>query len=331
MSLCNRIRKRNKSDLTKLERCLTKEKLSVGERIKRLERSRGMQVFLWSTLVVLLLYAVFAFLYSTVVVYASGKATSFLWFWPVTCVIALIAAVFLFLVLTGRLPQFKTAAMCLCTVFWLCVVVFLSVEAVVFSSGRKAPAGDGEYVIILGAQVRGEVPTLVLGARIRAAAEYLQEHPQAIAVASGGKGSGENISEAEAIRRGLVRLGISEERILLEDCSTSTAENLRFSAEVIQRYEREVSEGKAVSAVDKGTSNGTGDMAIATANKVSSDASEGNRNPVRFVSKNVVLVTNDFHVFRAVKLAKKQGYLNASGLGATEFFAITKEVLSGNF
>ncbi len=320
MGLKGLLSKRGKSDLERLERCLSKEKLSVGERMKRLERSKGMQVFLWITFAVLLLYAVFAFLYSTVVVYASGKATSFLWFWPVTCVVALGAAALLFLVLTGRLPRLKMTAMCLCAVFWLCMAVFLTVEAVVFSAGRKAPAEGGEYVIVLGAQVRGEVPTLVLGARIRAAAEYLKEHPQAIAVASGGKGSGETISEAEAIRRGLVRLGISEERILLEDRSTSTMENLRFSAEVIQNYEREMS-GLKEEIPLCGT----------------------NASPIRFVSKNVVLVTNDFHVFRAVKLAKKQGYLNVSGLGATEFFAvtiqyyvreffaITKEVLSGNF
>jgi len=160
----------------------------------------------------------------------------------------------------------------------------------------------------------------VLGARIRAAAQYLEEHPQAIAVASGGKGSGENISEAEAIRRGLVRLGIEEDRILLEDRSTSTAENLRFSAEVIQQWERAKS-----GAEEKIPLCGT------------------SVSQVRFVDKNVVLVTNDFHVFRAVKLAKNLGYTDVTGLGATEFFAvtiqyyvreffaITKEALSGNF
>ena len=320
MKVRNKVFMRRKSDLEELSRCLSKERLSVGERMKRLERSKGMQVFLWITFGVLLLYAVFAFLYSTVVVYASGKGTSFLWFWPVTCAVAVVAAALLFFVLIGRLPRFRMTAMCLCGVFWLCMAVFLTVEAVVFSAGRKAPAEDAEYVIVLGAQVRGEMPTLVLSARIRAAAEYLKEHPQAIAVASGGKGSGENISEAEAIRRGLVRLGISEERIFLEDRSTSTAENLRFSAEVIQKYEREMS-GKEEETPLCGT----------------------NASPIRFVSKNVVLVTNDFHVFRAVKLAKNLGYTDISGLGATEFFAvtiqyyvreffaITKELLSGNF
>lgn len=302
MSLRHKWVRRSTKDLDVLERSLTKERLSMGQRMKKLERSKGMQVFLWITFAVFLLYAVFAFLYSTVVLYASGPATSFLWFWPVTCVVAVVAAVGLFFVLIGKLPQLKTAAMCLCVLFWLCVTVFLSVEAVIFSAGRKEPNPDAEYVIILGAQVRGEVPTLVLNARIKAAAEYLTEHPNAIAVASGGKGSGENISEAEAIKRGLMRLGIAEERILLEDASTSTAENLRFSANVIQMYE--ASMGGA--GVEGNAENGNPD---------------GEK--IYFVPEEVVLVTSDFHVFRGVKLAKNLGFKQISGLGATDFFAVT--------
>lgn len=313
----NSVLRHGKSEATELPRCLVKERLSVGERVKRLERSKGMQVFLWITLAVLLLYAVFAFLYSTVVVYASGKATSFLWFWPLTCAFALVAVVLLFLVVTNRLPRLKTAAVILCILFWICLTVFGIVEAIVFSEGRKTATPGADYVIVLGAQVRGEYPTLVLNARIKVAAEYLKENPQAVAVASGGQGTGESISEAEAIRRGLTRLGISEERILLESASTSTAENLRFSAKVIQGYEQGKIEAEAPVI--------TGDEAV------------------RFVSKKVVLVTNDFHVFRATRLAKNLGYTDVSGLGATdffavtiqyyvrEFFAITKEVIGGNF
>ncbi|MCH5272862.1 MAG: YdcF family protein [Lachnospiraceae bacterium] len=243
---------------------------------RKTERSKGMQVFLWITLTVLLIYAVFAFLYTTVIIYASGRATSFLWFWPTTFFIALLAGVFLFFVVTGRLPQLRRAAVCFGIFFWVLFTGFLVMEAVIFSAGRKVPEDDAEYVIILGAQVRGEVPSLVLNARINAAADYLLEHPGATAVASGGKGSGENISEAEAIKRGLMRRGIAEERILLEDRSTSTLENLKFSAEVIAAYE-----------------------------------------------KKVVVVTNDFHIYRAVHLAEKQGYKQVSGLGATEFYAVT--------
>lgn len=286
--------KRIPDELSVLERGFEGEKFSIGKRIKKLERSRGMQVFLWITLAVLLLYAVFAFLYTTVIIYASGRATSFLWFWPVTFLIALLAAVGLFLVLTGRLPRLRKAAVCLSVFFWLFFTVFLAFEAVIFSAGRRAPEGDAKYVIILGAQVRGEVPALVLDARIKAAADYLLEHPGAVAVASGGQGSGESITEAEAIKRGLMRKGIAEERILLEERSTSTAENLKFSAEVIAAYET------AAAAQPDGAARGDGG-----------------------VPEKVVLVTNDFHVYRAARLAGKMGYGQVSGLGATDFFAVT--------
>lgn len=303
MNVRYKLVRRHETDLAALEKCLEGEKPSVLQRIKKLERRKGMQIFMWLTLLVLALYAVFAFLYTTVVIYASGPATSFLWFWPLTCVAALVAAVLLLLVLTGRLPRLKIAALCLSFFFWLCIAIFGAVEAVVFSAGRKAPADEAAYVIVLGAQVRGETPTLVLNARIKAAAEYLSEHPEALAVASGGKGSGEDISEAEAIRRGLIRFGITEDRILLEDRSTSTAENLKYSAEVIQRYEAGLTEN-----------DGADQEAF---------AGDGETPKIHFVPRRVVVVTNDFHVFRAVKLAEGLGYKKVSGLGATEFFAVT--------
>lgn len=318
MSLRIIFRRRHEADLDALER----EKISMLQRIKKLERRKGMQIFMWITLIVLALYAVFAFLYTTVVIYASGTATSFLWFWPLTCGIALVAAVLLFLVLKGRLSELKTVAMCLSLMFWCCIILFGAVEAVVFSAGRKAPATEAEYVIILGAQVRGEMPTLVLNARIKAAAEYLSEHPEAVAVASGGRGSGEAISEAEAIKSGLIRFGIAEDRILLEDVSTSTAENLKFSAKLIQSYEAE----------KKGESKPEGNT-----------ANEEDARKVYFIPKDVVLVTSDFHVYRATRLAENLGYTNVSGLGATDFFAVTiqyyvreffailKETVTGNF
>ncbi|MBQ9768032.1 MAG: YdcF family protein [Lachnospiraceae bacterium] len=281
-----------------------------------------MQVFLWITLAVLLLYAVFAFLYTTVVIYASGTATSFLWFWPVTFFIALAAAIGLFLVLTGKLPRLKTVAAGFSVMFWVLMAAFLMVEALIFSAGRKTPESAAEYVVVLGAQVRGETPTLVLNARIKAAAEYLKEHPNAIVIASGGQGSGESISEAEAIKRGLVRLGIDEERILLEDESTSTAENLRFSAEIIRKAEW--------------SENGT-------CIKQPEECTAVEEGKIFFVPEKVVLVTNDFHVFRATHLAENLGYSQVSGLGSEEFFAVTiqyyvreffavgKELLQGNF
>lgn len=90
-----------------------------------------------------------------------------------------------------------------------------------------------DYLIVLGAHVDGTQLTLALLERTRRAMQYLEENPKTIAVLSGGKGEGEQISEAEAMRRYLTSHGIAEDRLLLEEKSTNTKENLTFSLEKI--------------------------------------------------------------------------------------------------
>lgn len=93
---------------------------------------------------------------------------------------------------------------------------------------------EPEAVIVLGCQVRGEEPSLMLQRRLDAALEVLEQHPEAVCVTSGGQGSGEDISEAEAMRRYLIKRGVAPERIIREDRSVSTRENIRFSAELLK-------------------------------------------------------------------------------------------------
>lgn len=100
------------------------------------------------------------------------------------------------------------------------------------AANRAAPAES--TVIVLGCQVRGTEPSLTLQRRVDAAADYLRAHPQARCVASGGQSDDEEISEAECIRAALIAAGIDPARIEPEDQSTSTEENLRFSAERIR-------------------------------------------------------------------------------------------------
>lgn len=101
-------------------------------------------------------------------------------------------------------------------------------------SNMEAPK-NADYVIVLGASVRGTVPSLAFASRINAAAKYLQENKDTVVIASGGKGPGEDISEAESIKRELVKQGISESRIILEDRSTNTYENIDFSKKLIPK------------------------------------------------------------------------------------------------
>lgn len=86
-----------------------------------------------------------------------------------------------------------------------------------------------DYLIVLGAHVDGTRLTKALLERTRRALEYLEANPGTKAVLSGGKGKGEKISEARAMYDYLTANGIEGSRLILEDRSVNTKENLSFS------------------------------------------------------------------------------------------------------
>lgn len=96
---------------------------------------------------------------------------------------------------------------------------------------RKHP--NLEYIIVLGAHVEGTRLTKALLERTRRALQYMEENPETKAVLSGGKGDGESITEAQAMCNYLVEHGIDRERLILEEKSTNTTENLKFSLGMI--------------------------------------------------------------------------------------------------
>lgn len=90
------------------------------------------------------------------------------------------------------------------------------------------------YILVLGAQVRDSGPSASLQERIDTAYAYLSDHPDTLCIVSGGQGPDEPVSEAHCMYERLVHMGISPERIRLEDRSTSTWENLNFCMELIE-------------------------------------------------------------------------------------------------
>ena len=114
------------------------------------------------------------------------------------------------------------------------LAILIGIEAViVFRGEADNSAVPVDAVIVLGAGVNGETPSAALWSRIRAAEDYLQKHPDVPVVLSGGRGPGENISEAEVMRRALEGTGAE---LLPEDRSTNTAENFRYSKELLEEY-----------------------------------------------------------------------------------------------
>lgn len=127
------------------------------------------------------------------------------------------------------------------TVKILCILLIVGALAAVITLGfivsaahpQSADACDS--IVVLGAAVRGSVPSLALQERIDAAYAYLSAHPECIAVLSGGQGSGEDITEAACMYRELTNMGIDRSRLFLEENSTSTIENLQFSLDILEQ------------------------------------------------------------------------------------------------
>lgn len=150
------------------------------------------------------------------------------------------------------------------------IVLFLAwAEIIIISYGAKQPTPGADYVIVLGAQVKGRQVSHNLAKRLDAAFSYAKDNPSTTVVVSGGKGTGEDVTEASAMRAYLEQKGLEGSRILEEDRSTNTDENIRFCRQLVDMDQ-----------------------------------------------SHVVIVTNNFHVYRGIRIAKKQGMTNVEGLGA---------------
>ena len=124
------------------------------------------------------------------------------------------------------------------TIVTCCLVIGLLVVGITEGFIIKASFGDPkeqvQYMVVLGAKVRATGPSVSLWDRIHAAADYLETHPDTIAIVSGGQGPDEPMTEAKAMYDGLIGLGIDPERIWMEDKATSTWENLNFALDLIE-------------------------------------------------------------------------------------------------
>ena len=195
---------------------------------------------------------------------------------------------------SGRYPRHRKLLRALRILLCAALIFFLAVEGVILCGGMMEAEQGLNYIVVLGARVNGTVPSGSLRNRIRVGAEYLRDNPQTIAVLSGAQGSGEEISEARCMYDNMVAAGIDPARLILEEQSTDTAENLRNSRALIP-------EGASVG-----------------------------------------LVTNNFHIFRALALARNQGWTDVRGVPVAttmlslphylmrEFVGVVYETLRGN-
>ena len=156
-------------------------------------------------------------------------------------------------------------------IFAGCLASFLIIEGLIISQMHVAGPDNLDYLIVLGAQVYKN--------------EYLSANPETRCIVTGGQGSNEPFTEASCMADYLVKRGIDSGRIILEDKSTTTAQNLTNSMKLI-------SADTINHALDSNTTNTVG------------------------------ILTNDFHMFRAMQIARAQKIPNAYGIscGSTKVY-----------
>ena len=158
----------------------------------------------------------------------------------------------------------------------MCGIIIIGVLAAIasiqiLSKYFNDDAPDGAVMVVLGCGLSAQdhtSPSLMLARRLVAAANYLAENPETICIVSGGQGPDEYISEARAMEDYLIRRGVNPNRIILEDASTSTYENIAFTKKIIDEKDL------------------FGDSE----------------------ARDLIVVTDGFHQFRAQTMAEAQGF-----------------------
>lgn len=140
----------------------------------------------------------------------------------------------------------KRALIVLLVLALAAVLAFGVLLGIVLTGSRDSVRGDPRIMIILGCQVKPWGPSILLQDRLDKALEYFEAHPDTVIVTSGAQGADEPSTEAAAMRDYLVERGVPAEQILLEERSTNTLENIRYSLDVLAEHGYDVTADIAV-------------------------------------------------------------------------------------
>ena len=115
--------------------------------------------------------------------------------------------------------------------------VILTRNVCLVIKGAKGNTDEApDYLMILGYRILNNTIDATLRSRIDAAADYLLKHPAVIAVPCGGiTQKDQKRPEAHIIAEELIKKGVSEDRIVLEDKSKTTEENFINAKDIIDR------------------------------------------------------------------------------------------------
>ena len=163
----------------------------------------------------------------------AGIGSSFIFIWLIGTVFFGIIFIVRLLEVKGIIHVAKALRICFIIVMAAGLSLFIFVEAVIINGMTAKPQDNCDYILVLGCQIRGDHITRSLKNRLDVSASYAVDNPDTTIIVSGGKGKGENTTEAYAMYNYLVNKGIDGSRIIQEDKSTDTSENMKYSVRYI--------------------------------------------------------------------------------------------------
>lgn len=220
--------------------------------------------------------AALCLLYYLVIILYAGISTAFSAIWLVFALfLGLSAASVRFYQRSPeRVPLWLPVAMV--TLCAACLLIQMPLQILMFGEVPSYAETDLDYVIVLGCRVKPEGVSKTLLLRMEKAAEYARENPGTMLVLSGAQGDDEPQSEASFMRDYLVKAGVREEQLILEERSRNTAQNLTYSRQIIEER-----------------------------------LPKGAADQVR-----IGIITSNFHLLRARLIAEKQGMRNVRGIAS---------------
>lgn len=250
-----------------------------------------------SVIIILVAIGILCFIYTFAMYFTGfGGTLSFVWLIPALLGFLLAG------MLAGKITLRKWQKRLMIYVLIPIVFIFLVVEMIIISGFFEKPKCEPEYIVVLGTTVYEDGPCYLLRQRLKEAVKWADIYEDAKIVVTGGQGETEPFTEGAEMKRYLVEeLGVSKDRILVEEASVNTYENMKFTGGILEKEDENF-------AYDKTP---------------------------------VLVVTNNFHMYRAIQIAKKAGYGNVSGAPAgtyiflfphymvREFCAILKNLALG--
>lgn len=208
-----------------------------------------------------IILSVISFLYGISILNVNSGTLFFL-IWFLISAFFIIIDLLIHFKIFEKYKVFKRIFIFVCTIG---ICIFLTILGLILSKMNVNPVNNLDYIIVLGAQVKTNGPSVVLKYRLDRAVSYLKENDNTLVIVSGGQGVNEPATEASVMRKYLINKGINEDRIIIEDQSNTTKENLINSKKIT-----------------------------------------GN-------NKSIGIVTNNFHMYRALLIGEKYG-VNAVGI-----------------